>query len=132
MVECWYSDPLPFQYLSRKLGGGSEVLYVDIDYPDLMTIKASIVNDEPEIKKFLTDTRHFETPEENVHFQSKEYLALGCDLRDLEIVKKIFQKHDITDAAILFTAEVSLTYMTREAVDNLIAMAAGLPDCEYE
>lgn len=122
------SDPLPFQCLSRKLGGDGDVLYVDIDYPDLMTIKANVIAAQPEIMELLSGVQHFEKPDANVHLQSKEYLALGCDLRDLNSLQTIFSKHGIADAAVLFTAEVSLTYMDREAVDALVKWAAALPN----
>lgn len=123
-----FSDPLPFQCLSRKLGQGDSVFYVDIDYPDLMNIKASVVSKQREINELLTDVKYYEKAEGNVHFESAEYLALGCDLRDLDKLRTIFAQHGILDAAILFTAEVSLTYMDRDGVDNLVKWAAELPN----
>lgn len=107
------------------------MLYVDIDYPDLMNIKASVVSKQPDICELLTDIKYYEKPEENIHFKSAEYLALGCDLRELDKLRTIFARHGIIDAAILFTAEVSLTYMDRDGVDNLVKWAAELPNGEW-
>lgn len=76
----------------------------------------------------LTDKQHHETPVDHVHYQSNEYIALGCDLRDLDTLQRLFEKHGLVDHAVFFTAEVSLTYMAKDSVDALIAWAASLPD----
>jgi len=121
------SDPLPFQFLSKE-NPNTEVLYVDIDYPELVTIKASIVAQTPELHGLLTEMQHHPTPVDHVHYQSKQYLALGCDLRDVQTLQRLFEHHRLVDAAIFFTAEVSLTYMARDSVDALVQWAANLPD----
>ncbi|KAF8537456.1 hypothetical protein BDD12DRAFT_931378 [Trichophaea hybrida] len=128
-LGCGY-DPLPFQSLSKE-NPNAEVLYVDIDYPELIAIKASIVSQTPELYCLLTDTRHHATAVDHVHYESKQYLALGCDLRDLWTLQRLFENHRLVDSAILFTAEVSLTYMDPNSVDDLLQWAANLPDARF-
>ncbi|KAI5795572.1 leucine carboxyl methyltransferase-like protein 2 [Geopyxis carbonaria] len=96
-----------------------------------MNIKASIVSATKQLSSLLKESQYFETPSDQVHFQSKEYLALGCDLRDLKNLQKIFERHGLQDCAVLFTAEVSLTYMDCESVDALIKWAASFPDARF-
>jgi tRNA wybutosine-synthesizing protein 4 len=104
---------------------------VDIDYPDLITIKAGIIAQTPGLNGLLTDKQHHETPVDHVHYQSNEYIALGCDLRDLDTLQRLFEKHGLVDHAVFFTAEVSLTYMAKDSVDALIAWAASLPSGKF-
>lgn len=96
-----------------------------------MDLKSSIVSATKQLSSLLKEPQYFETPLGQVHFQSKQYLALGCDLRDLEKLQKVFEWHGLQDCAILFTAEVSLTYMDYGSVDALIQWAASLPDGLY-
>lgn len=121
------SDTLPFKCLARHLTN-AQVLYVDIDFPELVAVKASVIAQTPELHGLLTNPQHYPEPDDNVHYRSDQYLALGCDLRHLETLQRLFDKHRLVDCAILLTAEVSLTYMPRESVDALIEWAALLPD----
>ena len=121
------SDPLPFRCISKDKAN-AEVLYVDIDYPALVTDKVAVIAQTPELHDLLSDQHHHPTPVDHVHYQSTQYLALGCDLRDLDTLRRLFEVHGLVDTAIFFTAEVSLTFMARESVDALIQWAATLPD----
>jgi len=125
------SDPLPFRCISKDKAN-AEVLYVDIDYPALITDKVAIIAQTPELQGFLSEQQHYPTPVDHVHYRSRQYLALGCDLRDLDTLRRLFQVHGLIDTAIFFTAEVSLTFMARESVDALIQWAATLPDGNSE
>ena len=61
--------------------------------------------------------------------RSDEYLQIGCDLRDLQLLDQILTSAvDIENCKVLLTAEVSITYMNVEAADALIEWAARLPD----
>lgn len=111
------------------MGGLENILYIDIDYPDLVSIKSRIISETPGLYNLVKNPQLNDPPVEHVHYQSAQYLAIGCDLRELEKLKHILINSClITNAALLFTAEVSLAYMDREAVDALIAWAATLPD----
>jgi tRNA wybutosine-synthesizing protein 4 len=120
------SDSLPFHCLAKKTD--PDVLYVDIDYPELMAKKATIIAQTPELHSLLADPQHHSTPVNHIHYQSKQYLALGCDLRDLKTLQQLFELHGLVETAIFFTSEESLIYMPCESVDALIQWAANLPD----
>jgi len=67
---------------------------------------------------------------EDIIFLSDQYIQLGCDLRNIEhLHQTLASVIDIENSSILFTAEVSITYMTLEASDSLIKWASTLPDC---
>lgn len=67
--------------------------------------------------------------EGSILFRSDQYLQLGCDLRDLDGLNRgLASACDVDNCTILFTAEVSITYMNAEAADSLIQWAGRLPE----
>lgn len=125
------SDPLPFQFLSQ--GFRDNIIYVDIDYPALISIKAQKVATDPLLTPLLHNI-HLETaPTDNAHIRlrSDEYFAIGCDLEQLDWLNALFEKEGFLSSEILFTAEVSVTYMRTEPANALINWAAGLPKGLY-
>lgn len=68
----------------------------------------------------------------DVIFRSDQYIQLGCDLRELSRLEKALASVvDFENSELLFTAEVSITYMDSDASDALINWASGLPDGLY-
>lgn len=120
------SDPLPWQCLTRYPAACGGVKFIDIDYLDLMLRKRDAVRNTKELVDVLTGV---EVPEEgSILFRSDQYLQLGCDLRDLDGLNKgLASAVDIDNCAVLFTAEVSITYMNADAADALIRWASRLP-----
>lgn len=123
-----FSDPLPFQFIS-SMRDLHNVLYIDLDYPDLIAVKSRVISNTPRLYNLLKDPELHDPPVDNVHYRSSQYLAAGCDLRELGKLKHMLMDGGlINNAALLFTAEVSLTYMDQDAVGALIAWTATLPD----
>lgn len=61
------------------------------------------------------------------------YLALGCDLADIERLEKILNENiDIESCSILCVAEVSITYMDVGDADSLIRWASRYRDSIYD
>jgi tRNA wybutosine-synthesizing protein 4 len=99
---------------------------VDVDYKDLMLKKRTIVQSTNELNSLLTNVR---VSDGDILMQSDEYIQLGCDLKDLLSFTRILASAvDIKNCFVLFTAEVSITYMTAEGADALIHWAASLPE----
>jgi tRNA wybutosine-synthesizing protein 4 len=91
-----------------------------------MIKKRDTVCSTKELNSFLTD---MEMLEDDVLLRSDQYLQIGCDLRDLKLLKQVLASAvDIENCLVLLTAEVSITYMNVEAADALIHWAAKLPD----
>lgn len=64
--------------------------------------------------------------------RSDQYLQVGCDLRDLHLLEMTLASiMDLHNSVILFTAEVSITYMNVKAADALINWASALPEGMY-
>ena len=123
-VESEGSDPLPFQWLSKDATRCGNVTFVDIDYPELITKKCKIVTNTPQLRDLLHNPTQC-TESDGLSLQSEEYLALGCDLRDIKKLEaKLVEKLDVVHCLILFTAEVSIVYTDVDAADALIAWAA--------
>ena len=118
------SDPLPFQWLSKDVSTCWNVTFVDIDYPQLIAKKCKIINNTPQLRDLLHHPIWYEDSND-VPLESDEYLALGCDLRDIKKLEAtLIEKLDIEHCLILFTAEVSIVYTDVDTADALIAWAA--------
>lgn len=64
-----------------------------------------------------------------VFIRSDRYLALGCNLKDLETLERLLRTElDASSASFLFVAEVSVTYMPTADADALIRWASTLGD----
>lgn len=120
------SDPLPFLLLSADKSLCRNTKFVDIDYEKLIITKKTAIQKTNEITDLLEDIEFL--PDENaVQVRSKQYIALGCDLKNLKKLGDAL-KSDIlpSECSILCTAEVSLTYMDVKFADAVIGFASKL------
>ena len=137
------SDPLPWQCLSRYPEACRGVVFIDIDYRDLILRKRTIVHEEPNLSSVLSNVVASDGP---VLLHSDQYIQVGCDLHKLTQLnqilsnviklencmffltkfKKLFSQECV--GMILLIAEVSITYMNVNAADDLIQWASNLPD----
>jgi tRNA wybutosine-synthesizing protein 4 len=103
-LGCGY-DPLPFVYLSAT----SNAVFVDVDYPDLIRHKSSIVRETPALRKVVGS----EFGETSGEIRTEKYYAVGCDLSNLALFDKVLRDiaPDIDNTMILFVSEVAITYM---------------------
>ena len=103
-------------------------LFVDVDYPQLINKKAEIILATPQLHDLLGEVRT-SANSETVRLRSHSYLAVGCDLRDLEQLQCVLSEElELSRCIVLLTAEVSVTYMDVEAADALISWAANFED----
>ncbi|KAL2069793.1 hypothetical protein VTL71DRAFT_14472 [Oculimacula yallundae] len=127
-LGCGY-DPLPWQCLERYPVASSNVKFIDIDYRDLMLKKRTVVQNTSELNSMLTGIN---IAENDILFKSDQYIQLGCDLRDLQALERVLGSVvDVENSTLLFTAEVSITYMNVEASDSLIQWASKLPEARF-
>jgi tRNA wybutosine-synthesizing protein 4 len=104
-------------------------MFVDIDYKELMMKKREVVQNTAELNSMLTNI--LISPTRDVLLRSDEYIQLGCDLRDLTGLERMMSSVvNIKESLMLFTAEVSITYMDVKDADALIRWAGMLPDGE--
>ena len=125
------SDPLPFQFWHRHGSICRNATFVDVDYPQLIDKKRDRMLTSRLLRDALlkTNLRPAEAP---VHLQSERYMAIGCDLRDLDILERILTSHfDASSTSILFVAEVSITYMPVRDSDALLRWASKFEDGKY-
>jgi tRNA wybutosine-synthesizing protein 4 len=103
---------------------------VDVDYPQLIARKRdrTLTNDLLRDALLTTNLRPSKPP---VYLRSDQYMALGCDLRDLATLERVLgDEFDLASSSILFVAEVSVTYMPVPEADALIRWTSTLPDGE--
>lgn len=143
-------DTLPFRTLWQRKealhepgqGPETKVLFVDVDYPELMARKRNVIVNTP----LLRDAIDFgvsddalrgsiDPMEPGVLLQTPSYAAVGANLSDLSVLSSLF--HQVlddgqggsligTELEILFIAEVSITYMPTHASNAVIQWARNL------
>ncbi len=121
-----------FQWLAKKPPNLEKVVFVDIDYPELIDKKVHVILETPQLLDLLgaPDTAK---DEDMIPLRTKNYIALGCDLANTVDLNDILKKTiDIMSCRVLCIAEVSITYMDVAATDSLIRWTGLLPDgvCE--
>ena len=121
---CLRSDPLAFQWLSKYPHKCQNVTFVDIDYPELITRKLEVISRTPQLRDLL-DAPIPVRGRDATPPPVDRYLALGCDLADIERLEEILNESiDIESCSILCIAEVSITYMNVSAANSLIRWAS--------
>lgn len=124
------SDPLAFQWLSKSDTSSTNAVFVDVDYPQLIEQKSQMISMTPELCEIVAPTK-ISDDGKDVYYSSEKYYAVGCDLSDTRKLESVLATIlDLSQALILCTAEVSMTYMPVDAADNLIKWASGIGDGE--
>lgn len=124
------SDPLPFQFWHRYPDLSRDAIFVDIDYPQLIERKKNLLLNNALLRKRIlrTNVRSSQPP---VYLRSDQYMAVGCDLRHLELIEHTLRTElAISSSTVLFVAEVSITYMPVADSDALLQWASTLEDGE--
>jgi hypothetical protein len=125
------SDPLPFQFWHRYTSLTKDAVFVDVDYPQLMEKKRDRMLTNGLLRDALLKTK-LRSSEPPVYLRSDQYIALGCDLRDLSALERTLRAElDVPSSSVLFIAEVSATYMPVADSDALIRWASTLEDGMY-
>ncbi|KAG5955287.1 hypothetical protein E4U57_003581 [Claviceps arundinis] len=122
------SDVLPWQTYARYTDLCEDVLFVDIDYPELMRQKRSIVLETPQLRNILDkDFTVNDLDENHVMLRSKLYCQIGCDLRELDKIEQtLAELIPLSECSVLFVAEVSITYMDTLSADALIQRTSNI------
>ena len=133
MLTYDYSDPLPFVFLGKQAELCESTTFVDVDYPALMQNKCGIIANTQQLHGLL-ENFYRTSNDEGVLGAGNPYLAVGCDLRDIEFLKMTLQDAvEIEDdsVAVLFVAEVSIAYMEAEASQAVLEWAASYSDVRF-
>ncbi|KAK0626186.1 methyltransferase-like protein [Immersiella caudata] len=126
------SDVLPWQCLTRYREDCAGVKFVDVDFADLMERKRAVVEGTEELMGVLTGVKGRGEVEKPVVWESEEYVQIGCDLRELGVLRGGLERVvEVEECEFLFVAEVSITYMEREGADGVVKWASGLGDAEF-
>ncbi|UNI16231.1 tRNA methyltransferase ppm2, variant 3 [Purpureocillium takamizusanense] len=124
------SDVLPWQCHARHGSACDRVLFIDIDYPDLMYKKRAVVLETPELKELLG--QEYIIGESDILLRSERYCQIGCDLRQLQKLRTTLESFlSLDDCEVLFVAEVSITYMDTTSADLLLQWASIVGKAEF-
>lgn len=129
------SDALPWQCHSRYGPACEGLLFIDIDFPDLILKKRAIVLQTPQLRELLGadfQANDFDPEGERVLLRSERYCQVGCDLRDMyDLYRSLETIFPFSGCEMLFVAEVSMTYMETRYADNLVNFASSLGQGEF-
>ena len=90
-----------------------------------MLTKKDIVETTPQIKSLLT--LRSPPPDGYTVLDADEYIAIGCDLRDIAGLDKTIKAISKPEGClVLCVAEVAVTYMNPDDADALLEWAASL------
>lgn len=104
----------------------SNTKFIDIDFEELMISKREIILNTPKMRDMLSINSD-PPSEKGVILESEEYVALGCDLRNLRRLERLLGSVvDIEQCLVLCLAEVSVTYMATKDADALIEWTTTL------
>lgn len=104
------------------------LLFIDIDFPDLMLKKREVVLQTQQLRELLgNDFRIGDLNRDRVLLRSERYCQIGCDLRHLDELRRTLETIiPLSDCDVLFVAEVSITYMETRFADELVQWASSL------
>lgn len=102
-------------------------MFLDVDYEKLMVNKKLAMQATAEITGLL-DNVEFLPDASPVQIRSDQYLAIGCDLKNLQKLDATLRTELPSDCSVLCLAEVSLTYMDVKSADAVISWASKLCD----
>jgi tRNA wybutosine-synthesizing protein 4 len=119
-LGCGY-DALPFRMRTKGLGVN---LFIDVDYPDLISRKSRIIATDPLFKGLIGEKWHISGRVDCVELESDWYRTIGCDLGDLQKLDRVLEERLLASESILFVAEVSITYMPYQKADALLKWSA--------
>lgn len=104
------------------------MVFIDIDYPELIASKVRIILETPQLLDLLGPPVIAKN-EDITPLRTKHYIALGCNLANTaDLNSALMNEIDLTSCRVLCMAEISITYMDTAASDSLIRWAGLLPD----
>lgn len=128
-------DPYPFQYLYNHKSDphDPEIVFLDVDFPDLIRRKTAMIKQAPEITNLIGEPQVIpDNLKHAVQLQTKSYIALGCDLTKLDDLSHLLNTmFDLENTLLTFTAEVSITYMPKNEADNVIEWSSKFPHARF-
>ncbi|KAL2682236.1 hypothetical protein IWX47DRAFT_909264 [Phyllosticta citricarpa] len=129
-LGCGY-DPLPFIILHKFPELVVKTTFVDVDYPQLMQKKRACIDQAEDLKTSFPFLRDW-TSKETAVWQAGQYIAVGCDLRQLAELERILKSvANADDKVILFVAEVSVAYMDVKSADAVVSWASSFQDARF-
>jgi tRNA wybutosine-synthesizing protein 4 len=127
-------DPMPFQFISEFAKTRPELLeqiiFVDIDYPDLVKSKLEMIKKSDDILGLLGEVGE-PLRDQGIIFSSQMYHLVGCNLRDSGLFNQQLSAINQDAATNIFVAEVSLAYMKPEHADPIIANASRYHNAHF-
>ncbi len=115
-------------FLKKQHEERRDCLFVDVDYPELMRKKTEMMLSNDMLRDCLHEVDE-QPADDGILIKADRFVAIGCDLRDLTKLEAMLAGvADTASCAILFVAEVSITYMAVEAANSVIKWASSFND----
>lgn len=128
-------DPLAFQYLDPENPNNFDykdmLSFIDVDYPDLNRIKIQMINNSKQLTSIIGEKE--EVSFQGIDLKTKNYTALSCDLKNLDLFTKQLEYLNLNDENItkIYIAEVSIAYITPDFADPVIKATSKFPNTHF-
>lgn len=113
-------DPLPFQLLDRRNKDSKDYwdrfTFLDVDYPELINEKLSIIEANDELKKIVG--------EPVAHGKYLKYSLVPCNMNYPDSFGQLIDSLNDKECTKVFIAEVSLAYMKPDQADQIIELCS--------
>ena len=123
------SDTLPFKFIAQEPGLCENACFVDADFKDLIIKKCAVIRNTPQLSELLKKERPLHNT--NVLLDTDQYIAVACDLQDLNHLKTVDTILRREKCSVLFIAEVSMTYMEPQHADAVMQWASQYQNARF-
>jgi len=107
----------------RLLSEGARGVFVEVDYPQTVASKCTIINSTPNLLELLHDPI-FDLTNDVLPLTSKQYHLVGVDLCNINLLEKILLAVTNPSQPTLFLSECVMTYMSVASSQKLISWSS--------
>lgn len=95
----------------RLLSEGARGIFVEVDYPETVSSKCTIIKSTPDLFKLL-QSPIFDLTNATLPLKSKQYNLVGVDLCNISLLESVLMTITDPSRPTLFLSECVMTYMS--------------------